>query len=571
VTSRWLRVAAASTAAVTFGLYAEHGRRELGRGAGLALLDLLAGFVFVAAGIAIASRRPTNRCWWLLVAAGGTWFLSTLSGVAGENASLVGFVLGAWHYLFLGWLLLAFPSGRILSGRGRLLLGSICLLLTARSLVRLLVYVPPDGTGCDCVHNRFTGVADRRWFDAAEAAYPWLLTGLFLLVMVEVVLRWRRSSGAGRRMLAPVLAMAAAVAAQIAYTQVIRQELAWAVVRAEDLFVLVVVVRSVAAYSLVVGMRRTGPARAAVVEMVGGLDDVANPGRLEAALRHAVQDPSLQLILWNPGPWPPDAGQGRAVTMIDGEAGHLAALVHDEALLEDPGLVGAITAAVRLTIDNERLRSELQARLDDLAASRARIIATADDERRRIERDLHDGTQQRLVTIALQLRLALMRLGEGASPATAEALSSAIAGLGDAVEEVRDLARGIHPAILGESGLEAALESLVARSPLDVRAELCLGAEPPANTAAAAYFCVSEALTNAAKHAGAARVVVTARTTGDDLEVTVSDDGVGGAAARPEGSGLTGLADRVSASGGTLDVDSPPQGGTRLRVVLPCG
>ena len=564
----WAAAVALAVAGVALGGFAEQGRREVGRSLDLALLDLLAGYVFIGAGVAVLLWRPTNRCWWLLMAAGGTWFLGTLAGVAGENTSLVGFVLAGWHYVFLVWLLLAFPTGRIGSRRGRGLLAGLVMVDVARSLVRLLLYVPPDGTGCDCVQNRFTPVSDRRWFELAEDLYPWLLTALFLLVVAEVVLRWRRSSGTGRRMLMPVLALALAVAAQVAYSQVIQQQLEWAVVRAEDLFVLVVTLRAVAAYSFVVGLRRTGAARAAVVTMVGELDDAGGTDRLTQALRKALQDPSLELVSVT-GSEVPTPGPGRAVTMVDGGDGPVAALVHDEALLEDPGLVSAVAATVRLTVDNERLRRELQDRLDELAASRARIIAAGDEERRRIERDLHDVTQQRLVTIGLQLRLALMKLGEGGPPVASEAIGRAVRDLAEAVEEVRDLAHGIHPAILAEAGLEAALESLVDHSPLEVRTDLDVPADLPSDVAATAYFCVSEALTNITKHASAAHVVVSAARQDGRLAVTVADDGAGGA--RADGTGLTGLADRVAASDGTLTVDSPPGRGTRVKVVLPCG
>jgi signal transduction histidine kinase len=567
--SRRARTAAVALAlaGVALGWYAEQGRREVGRSTDLALLDLLAGYVFIAAGVAVFVWRPANRCWWLLMAAGGTWFMGTLAGVAGENSSLVGFVLAGWHYVFLVWLLLAFPTGRIGSRRGRVLLAALTVVEVVRSLVRLLLYVPPDGTGCDCVHNRITPVSDRRWFDLAEDLYPWLLTGIFLLVVAEVVLRWRRSSGAGRRMLTPVLALALAVAAQVVYSQVILQQVDWAVVRSDDLFVLLVTLRAVAAYSFVVGLRRTGAARAAVVTMVGELDDAGGTERLTQALRRALQDPSLELVPLT-GAEMPTPGPGRAVTTVDSGDGPVAALVHDEALLEDPGLVSAVAATVRLTVDNERLRRELQERLDELAASRARIIAAGDEERRRIERDLHDGTQQRLVTIGLQLRLALTKLGEGGPAVASEALSRAVADLAETVAEVRDLAHGIHPAILTEAGLAAALESLVDRSPLEVRTDLDIPDDLSPDVAATAYFCVSEALTNVSKHAGAAHVVVSAAHHDDRLDVTVADDGAGGAQA--DGSGLTGLADRVAASGGTLTVDSPRGRGTRVRVVLPC-
>ncbi len=557
----------ACSAAVAFGVYAERGRVAVGRTWDLALLDLTAGLVFVAAGAAVFVTRPANRCWWLLVAAGGTWFLGTLAGVGDDDAAIAGFVTISWHFYFLAHLLLAFPSGRLMSRRDVALLAAVVAVLTGKSVVRLLLYVPPDGTACDCVSNRFTGFDDPRWFDLEESIFPWAISVLMALVVVEVVLRWARSSGAGRRMLGPVLAMGAAVAAQIAYSQVIRQELAWAVVRSEDLFVLVVAVRSVAAYSFVVGLRRTATARAAVVGAVGELG--ADPATLTAALRRALEDPSLELVPVTGGDLPA-AGPGRAVTTIEDDRGPVAALVHDEALLEDPGLISAVTAAIRVTAENERLRHELEERLHELAASRVRILTAADAERRRIERDLHDGTQQRLISIALQLRLAKAREPGSGEGGLASAVEVALEELASAAAEVRSLARGIHPAILSESGLQAALESLVDRSPLDVRTDLDVTVEPSAAASSAAYFCVSEALSNVAKHARARAVTLRARSDAGTLTVTVADDGAGGALETDHGSGLSGMRDRVAAAGGSVTVESPVGGGTTIEIVLPC-
>ena len=179
------------------------------------------------------------------------------------------------------------------------------------------------------------------------------------------------------------------------------------------------------------------------------------------------------------------------MTVVEQDGAPVAALVHDEALLEDPGLVGAVVAAVRLTSDNERLRGELQRQLTAVAESRSRIVAAGDEERHRIERDLHDGAQQRLVTIALALRLADARLGSDSDPEVHDVLSQAVKDLGEAIDELRDLARGIHPAILTESGLSSALESLVDRSPVPAELDVRLATEPPTAVAATAYFAVS--------------------------------------------------------------------------------
>ena len=243
------------------------------------------------------------------------------------------------------------------------------------------------------------------------------------------------------------------------------------------------------AAALAWGLRRLGQTRAAVIDLVAELGDDVPPVRLGDALARALGDPSLVLLGWSAAAGcyvDPTTGRqvpgtvsapGRALTRIERRGRPVAALVHDAALLEDPGLVNAVVAAVRLTLDNEQLQSELESQLAAVAASRARIVAAGDEERRRIERDLHDGAQQRLVTIALALRLAETRLGDGADPAVRDVLAQGVKDLGEAIDELRDLARGVHPAILGESGLVAAIESLADRSPLDVTLDLVVHAE----------------------------------------------------------------------------------------------
>jgi PAS domain S-box-containing protein len=214
-----------------------------------------------------------------------------------------------------------------------------------------------------------------------------------------------------------------------------------------------------------------------------------------------------------------------------------------------------------------RLNAELQARLEELAASRTRIVTAGDVERRRLERNLHDGAQQRLVTLSLSLRAALEKL-DSDPPAARVALAGARDELTLALEELRELARGLHPAVLTDRGLRAAVETLAGRAPVPVEIAGLPEERLPEPVEAAAYYLISEALTNVAKYADASRVRVRVARTDGNVVVEVSDDGVGGADAAG-GSGLRGLADRVEALGGSLDVASPAGAGTTLRAEIP--
>jgi signal transduction histidine kinase len=232
-------------------------------------------------------------------------------------------------------------------------------------------------------------------------------------------------------------------------------------------------------------------------------------------------------------------------------------------------LVGVMRSKLTETeLENVRLDAELQARLDELRDSRARIVEAGDSARRKLERDLHDGAQQRLVGLALDLRLARQRLDEDPEGAAA-LLDEAQKELARATEELRELARGIHPAVLSDRGLEAAVDALAARAPFPVEVDARVNGRLPDPVEAAAYFVVAEALTNAAKHAGADRTEVGIRQDDGRLRVEVRDDGGGGADA--EGSGLRGLADRVTALDGNLEISSPRGEGTTVRATIPIG
>jgi signal transduction histidine kinase len=301
------------------------------------------------------------------------------------------------------------------------------------------------------------------------------------------------------------------------------------------------------------------------------------PERIGAVLAEALRDPGLVVAFprlrgedWlDPYGATVAIGPARAMTLVGPIDEPTALLLHDPVLDEDPDVLGAVSAAARLPLEIARLRVEVRGQLEDVRASRARIVAAQDAERRRVERDIHDGAQQRLVALSLTLQVARRRHAGGGVVDLGELLDATSAELGSAVEELRELARGVYPAVLREDGLGEALRALARRTPLpvDVVAEI---PRLDGGIEAAGYFLASEAVTNAVRHATASRLVITAEMLGDVLSVRVADDGIGGAAAS-EGSGLAGLADRLAALGGSIRIESVPGAGTTVTGELPCG
>ncbi|HSD82182.1 MAG TPA: histidine kinase [Solirubrobacteraceae bacterium] len=302
----------------------------------------------------------------------------------------------------------------------------------------------------------------------------------------------------------------------------------------------------------------------------------AAPEGVEQLLRDVVGDARLELRFLLPegggyvnvrgGRAVDAAGDARERTPIERAGTRLGMVLHDPAVQEHPDLLRRVVEAAGLAIEIARLRTELRRRLDEVAASRARIVAAGDAERRRIERNLHDGAQQRLVSIGLALRHAQHELGPQA--AAGQTLEGALAEIGDAIRELRELARGLRPPQL-DAGLAPALQELARRAAMPVAVD----ATPerfPDGVETAAYFIACEALTNATKHAHASRVSLSAQRRNGSLIVRVADDGVGGAAPE-DGTGLSGLADRVGAHGGTLRIESERGDGTRVIAELPCG
>ena len=324
--------------------------------------------------------------------------------------------------------------------------------------------------------------------------------------------------------------------------------------------------------------RRFARRRFAAVSMVEEFavrlrHDREPPERIGAVLAEALRDPSLVVAFprlrgdeWLDPYGAPAKGTHACATTVVGPAGEpTALLLHDPVLDEDPDVLGAVSAAARLPLEIARLRVEVRGQLEDVRASRARIVAAGDAERRRVERDIHDGAQQRLVALALTLQVA-RRTHETLD--VAELLDRTAAELSAAVEDLRELARGVYPAVLREDGLAEALRALARRTPLPVDVEADLP-RLPAGIEAAAYFLASEAVTNAVRHAAATHIEIAAEVSDDRLLVVVVDDGAGGADPG-RGSGLAGLADRLAALGGAMRIESTPGAGTRVIGELPC-
>jgi signal transduction histidine kinase len=296
---------------------------------------------------------------------------------------------------------------------------------------------------------------------------------------------------------------------------------------------------------------------------------------LRERLAQTLGDPTLELAYrLEDGRYVDAAGDAfelpsapnRALTVVSARGEEIAVLVHDPVVLDEPELVESVRLTAGLVLENERLAAEVRAQLAEVRASRSRIVAATDAERRRIERDLHDGAQQRLVALSVALGLAAARDDVPASVS----LSRAQDELEQAIGELRELARGIHPTLLREDGLEAAVEALARRMPMPVRIEGSAIGQPPEAVELAAYFLVAEALTNVVKHASASEATVRLVRVGAMLAVSVVDDGVGGAAPEPD-SGLAGLRDRLDVLDSTLVIESEHGCGTTIRAEIPCG
>jgi signal transduction histidine kinase len=502
-------------AGLAFGLAAEW----IGRPP-VAAFDAAAGFALLFLGLVTWSRRPGSGAGAIMAAAGFTWFLGTLWAPA-----------VFLHRGPLAQLLISYPSGGFSSRLQR------------------------AGAGAGYL---YAAVAVMAGNDYATIAFAVCLVTLSAH-------RYVVAAGAERRARLASLRAAAAFGLVLlagAITRLAGVGTGSVVLLAYDLTVCLI------AAGLAAGLLLGRWAQGAVTGLVVDLGEPAAGGVLRDRLARALGDPTLVVGYWLPAQrryvdeagMPvtlPAAGSGRAVTPVEEDGPQVAVLVHDPAVLDDPALLSAAGAVARLAVSNARLQAEVSARVGEVEASRRRILAASDEQRSRLERELRDGAERRLAHVAELLA------DEG------EPLSGICAGLDAARAELREFARGIHPATLTECGLGASVRELAERSPVTVEVAVPAARFPP-EVEAAAYFICAESLANVAKHAEASRVRIGITQDNGRLRVVVADDGAGGADVS-RGSGLRGLCDRVGALGGSLAVDSPPGGGTRLMAELPCG
>ena len=534
----------------------------------LALLSSWITLAYVLCGLIAWMRRPGSRFGALMIAAGFANFLTGLSWITSDVPFTIGQALDLLPPVLFLHVFLAYPSGRL---QGRFERG---LIVTAYSTAigLQLVAMALGGFGpnnlLEVAPDAGAGLAVMRIQLAAVSAF--CLCGLGILV----ARRWREGRPLRRSLALLIdafalgLVMIAFLLLSYAFGAPVVAEIRWATFATLGL----------APVAFLIGLLHDRLARSAVGDLFLELRAEPAPTDLRNALARALRDPSLTLAYWLPefGSYADHEGQPleltnsagrRAVRLIDRDGARVAALLHDPALNDEPELLAAVTAAAGIALENARLNVELRARVEELRGSRARIVEAGHRERQRLERNLHDGAQHRLVALSLQLSLLEEQLA-GDSSATGQ-LEQARGEIETSLEELREIAQGIHPAVVTGHGLAVAVEQLAARALVPV----CLRIEDegrlPEAVEVAAYYLISEALANVGKYAQASLATVEVARNNGQIRIEVIDDGIGGADSE-RGSGLRGLADRVENLGGRLRVWSPRDGGTRVRAEIPC-
>jgi signal transduction histidine kinase len=560
----WLAAAATEFAVLVPVIFGSAGARP-----GYDLVFRLIGGSFAACGLIAWRRRPDSQIGLLMTLAGFGFFVTPLAAQidapAGQTAAM--FFSDIWTIPFVALLLTYVTGGRVQSAVDRSLVWVFVTSLVGLQFLWML-FLELEG-------NVLVAFPDEGIANVIDKTQRSLTLIGCVGTFVVVAARWRAASPARRRALLPSIAGGAAL---LLFASLLANDLIGTGTRSDLHLWLAITSLLLVPAAFLAGLLRSRLARGGLAELFRGLRTMRG-AELQAALAKTMGDPGLLVARRIPGRQAyvdsdgapvalPTTPGDRRIVPVERDVREIAAIVYDASLDDDPELVEAVSAAAALALENEQLHVESEGRLAELQASRERIVTAGDTERRRLERNLHDGAQQRLVALSMQLRLLRGRIRE--DPSTAEALvTTASDELALSLTELRELARGLHPAVL-DHGLETALESLASLSPVPTTVTYGAERELPAPVELAAYFVASEALTNVAKYAQARVAHVLVTHAAGRLVVEVADDGIGGADVAG-GSGLRGLADRVDALDGRLLVVSPPGEGTSVRAELPCG
>ena len=525
------------------------------------------GLAYIGAGLVAWYRRPDSRLGVLMIAGG---FAASFLAFAFSHFAVthtIGLIFDVWPAALFLHVYLAFPDGRLRSGFERGLVLAAYAATIGLQVVKMLL----GGVGPQNLLEVSVQPAAARTIEQVQV----LSIAVLCLVAIGVLAVRRRRAGRPLRRAASALIDSFAIA--LAMLALLFGTIAFEGPGFETIQLATFVVLGLSPIAFLIGLLDARLARAAIGTLFIELRADPSPAGLRDALARALRDPSLTLAYWLPqyGRWA-DA-DGRAVelatdeaktsTLIEHDGELVAALLHDPALDEEPDLLAGVGAAAAIALENGRLQTELRARLVELTGSRARIVDAGQRERKRLERNLHDGAQQRLIALSLELSLLEARL-QG-DPEALERLGQARNEIATSLEELRDVARGLHPAVVSGHGLAIALEQLAMRAPVPVRLSMEVEGRLPERLEVAAFYVVSESLANIGKHANAASASVDVTRANGRVVIEVADDGVGGADT-DAGSGLRGLTDRVEALEGQLRISSPDGGGTRLRAEIPC-
>jgi signal transduction histidine kinase len=532
-----------------------------------ALMDWIT-LPYILAGVFAWSRRPDSRFGPLMIAAGFTMFVSSLAWANTAGLQTLGQAFDLMPAAVFLHVFLAFPTGRLEHRFERALVAACYVAAFGLELVGMAL----GGFGPD---NLLEIVSEP---GAAGTLLDVQLVAISAFCLIGVGVLAVRRRGAGRplrrsvALLVDAFAFGLVMIAALFLTGAFEGP-AFETIRRATFFVI-----GLAPAAFLIGLLNARLARSALADLLLEMRADPAPADLRDALARALRDPSLTLAYWLPEyeTWAdvegrprstPTAEDGRAITLIDRGGEHVAALMHDASLEDEPELLQAVSAAAGIALETARLHAELAARLDELRGSRVRVIEAGQKERQRLERNLHDGAQQRLVALSLELTMLKKRLD--ADPEASTRIDHARDEIALSLEELRDVARGLHPAVVSGHGLAVALESLAARATVPVRLNVELEGRLPEPLEVAAFYLVSESLANIGKHAQATSATVDVNRCNGEVVVEIVDDGIGGADTE-RGSGLRGLADRVEALDGRLRVWTPVGQGTRVRAEIPC-